>query len=83
MSNDSGRETKSVQGTYEESPLLFGVAALACGLGAGLLFGPTRREREVVGPLSDRLVIEARRAVRKGGDRLVDELVRSLLGRRS
>lgn len=82
MSVDTEERFESLQSTYEKSPLLCGAAALVCGVGAGLLFDSTRRERQVVGPVSDRLVVEARDAVRRGVDRFADELVRSLLGRR-
>jgi ElaB/YqjD/DUF883 family membrane-anchored ribosome-binding protein len=46
-----------------ENPLAVGAAALAVGVGVGLLLPPTRREDEVLGQARDRLVGELRGSV--------------------
>jgi hypothetical protein len=46
-----------------ENPLAVGAAALAVGVGVGLLLPPTRREDEVLGEARDRLVGEVRGSV--------------------
>jgi len=40
---------------YEETPLAFGAAALALGVVGGLIVPSTRREDELLGPVSDRV----------------------------
>jgi hypothetical protein len=46
-----------------ENPLAVGAAALALGVGVGLLLPPTRREDDVLGEARDRLVGEVRGSV--------------------
>lgn len=51
--------------TTETHPLAVGAAALAAGIGVGLLLPATRHEREVLGTRRDRLIDEARDAAQE------------------
>lgn len=51
--------------TTDTHPLAVGAAALAAGIGVGLLLPATRQEREILGTRRDRLIDEARDAAQE------------------
>jgi ElaB/YqjD/DUF883 family membrane-anchored ribosome-binding protein len=62
-----------------ENPLAMGAAALAVGVGVGLLLPPTRREDEFLGERRDRLVDDLRGSV-EGVGRAAKDTAREVQG---
>jgi ElaB/YqjD/DUF883 family membrane-anchored ribosome-binding protein len=72
------RASRRVEGEYQENPLMLGAVALALGLAVGVSLPRTRKEVEMVGDASDRLMDKARGQIASTTERVEGVIERAL-----
>jgi ElaB/YqjD/DUF883 family membrane-anchored ribosome-binding protein len=70
--------TQRVEGQYQENPMALGAVALALGLAIGMSAPRTRREVEMVGDASDRVMDKARERIASTTERVESVIDRAL-----